>query len=185
MLESREPSSMIESAVRLINRATSRGGQGPLVALAYLRTPWMAALVAGALLNAMLGKCIKYTLNVSRPEGAALTTPACHHHTRHPCSTLQRRFLAAYGSHDYKSYGAVTALLTFGYSVIVAYARIFLTKVHTIPQVVVGAILGSTFAYFWTAHILSGCNSRDRISVANVFCGVGREWAAGGSSSDL
>ena len=70
--------------------------------------------------------------------------------------------LAAYGSHDYKSYGAVTALLTFGYSVIVAYARIFLTKVHTIPQVVVGAILGSTFAYFWTAHILSGCNSRTK-----------------------
>ena len=178
---------MIESAVRLINRATSRGVSGTtFVALAYLRTPWMAAFVAGALLNAMLGKCIKYTLNVSRPEGAALTTPGM------PSSHATSLFyfatalsLAAYGSHNYKSYGAVTALLTFGYSVIVAYARIFLTKVHTIPQVVVGAILGSTFAYFWTAHILSGCNSRDRISVANVFCGVGREWAAGGSSSDL
>ena len=144
----------------------------------------MAAFVAGALLSAMLGKCIKYTLNVSRP-GAALTTPGMPSSARHPCSTLQRRSPCRLRQHDYKSYGAVTALLTFGYSVIVAYARIFLTKVHTIPQVVVGAILGSTFAYFWTAHILSGCNSRDRISVANVFCGVGREWAAGGSSSDL
>ena len=187
---------MIRSAVLTVNRATSRGVSGTTsLALAYLRTPWMAAFVVGALLNALLGKCMKYTLKVRRPKGAALSTPGMpsSHATSlfYFATTLS---LAAAAAARAKGDGNVTLaylpvpwlavpVLTFGYSATVAYARICLTKVHTFPQVLVGAVLGSAFGFLWMGNVLTTCDANNRLTMENAICGLG--WGTGTSIYDL
>ena len=163
-------------ALLAVNAATSRGVSGTaFVVLAWLRTPWMFAFVGGALLNALLGKMLKYSLNVSRPAGAALATPGMP--SSHATSLFY--FATALSLAAAGAPGRLLPLpwlavpvLTFCYSVSVAYARIFLTKVHTIPQVAVGAALGSTFAVLWTSHVLSSCSADEILSHRNAFCGL-------------
>jgi dolichyldiphosphatase len=192
------------SAVLLVNRATSRGVSGAtFLALVYLRTPWMTAFVAGALLNALLGKCMKYTLNVRRPVGAALKTPGMpsSHATSLFYFATALSLAAAAAAASAPGVGKVRVVVhvpwltvpvvTFGYSLIVAYARICLTKVHTFPQVAVGAVLGSVFAFFWTTHVLAACSADERLTMENIkiaLCtlgGGGLEWGASRPSAEL
>ena len=69
---------------------------------------------------------------------------------------------------------------TYFYSITVAYARIYLTQVHTVPQVAVGAALGSAFATLWTAGVLANCEASEMLNASSVFCGL----TADGLASD-
>ena len=167
---------MFRKAVLLVNKATSRGVSGStFVALAYLRTPWMLAFVCGALLNAAIGKTLKYTLNAKRPENSKLTSPGM------PSSHSQSLFyfatalsLAASSAPSTKLpfHWLLVPAFTYFYSITVAYARIFLTQVHNVPQVAVGAALGTAFAIFWTTNVLATCDSSEILNASSALCGL-------------
>ena len=126
----------------------------------YHRTPYAILFVVGALLNAAVGKLLKKLLNIRRPTttlatpgmpsshatslsyfAATLTLTAKHFPTSIPFGV---------GLNDPTTMGTVTAT----YIVLIAFARVQLTQVHTVLQIVVGCILGSTSAICWFRFIL-------------------------------
>lgn len=144
-------------ALLLLNQATSRGVSGTtFLALLWFHTPWMVWFVAGALLNSGLGKLLKYTLRQERPSGATLKTPGMpSSHAVALTYFAVALSLAARGRHN----TGLVCCFCASYAILVCYTRVAITKVHTLPQVAVGALLGATNAILWDQAVLSHCSS--------------------------
>ena len=170
----------VRGGVLLLNAYTSRGVTAcTFLALVALRTAWCVHFVAGALLNAAWGKFLKYCVFRQRRPATAGTLqtpgmPSSHSQslsyfaTSLSCAAV---WSCAQGRTT-ASAAAGVALATFGYALLVGFARVHLTKVHTIPQVAVGFLCGGSFAASWWWWVLCDCTAADDWFQSRTLCGV-------------
>eukprot|EP00043_Microstomoeca_roanoka_P026681 m.12352 g.12352 ORF g.12352 m.12352 type:complete len:163 (+) comp6846_c0_seq1:76-564(+) len=141
----------LSTALLFINRWTSRFVSSLAFGfLAYRRDRLALHLIAGSLLNAALGKALRMAISQPRPSGSKKTSngmPSSHANSLAYFSVATH--LIAIHWFPNSQTAKVLPIVGHIYTFSVAYTRVFLTGDHTVPQVIAGAALGSTFAYCW------------------------------------
>ena len=140
------------SLLLLLNAATSK-----LVTLAtflillHLSTPRAYLFGLGAILNSFLGKLVKKGIDQPRPPTSTLTDsgmPSSH-------ATSLSYFAAGLTWLLLPSTTTtILPLLLWLYVALICYARVRLTKVHTLSQIIAGVILGSSFSSCWWYYVV-------------------------------
>lgn len=137
-----------KSVLRVVNYSCSKlVCISTFMATLFYRNSTTLSLLLFALLNAANGKLLKVVLAQSRPRGSERETYGM------PSSHANSLFYfvgflstAAYNHLDIRLW-LLVVLGTSMYSVAVCYCRVYIDKVHTIPQITVGTLLGVTTGY--------------------------------------
>jgi len=140
---------------KLVGPSTSLVVAGAVfIALVGFRNVAMVSMVSGSLLNAALSKVLKRLIAQERPgEGPGdMGMPSSH--------AMSLGFLGTYTCLALNRYDVTIGVLL--YALLSLVYRID-RKLHTIPQIVVGAVVGSLHGAFWfysltslVGHVLSG-----------------------------
>eukprot|EP00053_Salpingoeca_punica_P023707 m.11208 g.11208 ORF g.11208 m.11208 type:complete len:152 (+) comp5537_c0_seq1:30-485(+) len=149
------------AVLRFLNRNCSWMVSSTAFAVLFYRRDWPTFIfVAGSLLNAALGKTLKYVLKHERPISTTAAAPKTHGMPSTHANSLF--FFAVHLSlntlacRDWQpaSQWLIVGSL-FSYASAVSLTRVYIEPVHTLAQVVAGVALGTVCAagwyHFWRA----------------------------------
>lgn len=121
-------------------------------ALAIYRNGWIFSLVAGSLVNAAIGKVVKRVLKTRRPAPSTRPShgmPSSHANSLFFFATSLAMRTVATAAPTLGNPGGsgapwvgIRCAALFGYATMIAGTRVY-TEDHTVPQIVVGAMLGA------------------------------------------
>ena len=152
------PRNLCISLLLLLNAITSKGVTAAAVGFVlYYHNAFSTYFVVGALINAGVGKALKRLLNVRRPTNTLSTPgmPSSHATSLSYFAMGLTLITHKFGVLDSRVWTWQHVCgLAWTYVALVAYTRVRITKVHTVAQIGVGCVLGSTFALCWCRLVL-------------------------------
>jgi acid phosphatase family membrane protein YuiD len=130
-----------------------------LAACLYYQNKFCTTLFIGALFNALVGKILKLIINEKRPKDSTRDHNTHGMPSSHAGSlSFFVIFLSLEASVISFSYGAVTYALTMIYACCVCWCRVYRSRDHTVPQILVGLLVGHIMGFmtflFYTYYLL-------------------------------
>ena len=166
------PHNLCISLLLLLNAITSKGVTAvTFMFVLYYHDAFTVTFVVGALINAGVGKALKRLLNVRRPTNTLSTPgmPSSHATSLSYFAMGLTLITHKFGVLDSRVWTWQHVCgLTWTYVALVAYTRVRITKVHTVAQIGVGCVLGSTFALCWCR--LVSCVLRHFLGIIWMAC---------------
>eukprot|EP00051_Salpingoeca_urceolata_P027781 m.483257 g.483257 ORF g.483257 m.483257 type:complete len:164 (-) comp22849_c0_seq1:65-556(-) len=136
--------SWLVTVLLLLNRSCARGVASLVILAVILHQDRLTTLLfVGAVINSRFGKLLKYLIDERRPETSHLTSSGM------PSSHANSLFFLAASLLILLPQHWVACTTALAYATTVSFTRVFVTKVHTVPQIAAGMLVGTANAVFW------------------------------------